>query len=374
MKQVWLTDMAVSTSLGDLESTWERLLAGESGIGPVGHFSVDGYVSDRAATIAGLEATGDRSRLDTLLDRLLADLPPLPAKTRLLLATTKGRIDLLERGLRTAGATGNAEVTPLLDDLQRRLGVVGGVNINAACASSTIALARGAGMIAHGAAEAVLVIGVDIVSEFVFSGFSALKGMSPTPCRPFDAERDGLTLGEGGGAVLLMAREAAESGGREPKALLSGWGVASDAHHVTAPARDGCGLVQAVRQALQVAGAEAEAVAGISAHGTGTPFNDAMELTAFRTLFGDRPVPLHGVKGALGHTLGAAGVIEAAMAVRSLASGQLPPTIGLRTPDPLAAGPVSAEPLSLDEGLLLSTNSGFGGINGALLLGKGERC
>lgn len=374
MNPVWLTDIAALTSLGDLESTWERLAAGESGIGQVSHFATNGYVSDSAATIAGLETTEKRSRLDSLLEKLLADLPQLPEGTRLLLATTKGRIDLLERGALAGTSSKGAEMGSLVDDLQRRLGVVGGVNINAACASSTIALARGAGMIAHGAADAVLVVGVDIVSEFVFSGFSALKGMSPNPCRPFDADRNGLTLGEGGGAVLLMTQEAAERSGRRPRAVLAGWGVASDAHHVTAPARDGCGLIQAVRQAMRLADVEVGAVAGISAHGTGTPFNDAMELTAFGTLFDDRLVPLHGVKGALGHSLGAAGVIEAALAVCSLEHGQLPPTVGLQTPDPLTVGPLSAKPLPLKEGLLLSTNSGFGGINAALLFGKGEPC
>ena len=210
----------------------------------------------------------------------------------------------------------------------------------------------------------------DLVSEFVFSGFSALRALDPQAARPFDRDRAGLTLGEGAAALALMSRQRAERENRPVLARVLGWGTANDAHHITAPARDGCGLQLALRQALGTAGLSAEAVEGISAHGTGTVYNDLMELTVFNTLFGQRRPPLHSVKGALGHTLGAAGGLEVALGTRSLATGLLPPTVGLHRAEPLAEGRISAAATRFAGQVLLSTNSGFGGMNCALVLGR----
>jgi 3-oxoacyl-[acyl-carrier-protein] synthase II len=151
-----------------------------------------------------------------------------------------------------------------------------------------------------------------------------------------------------------------------------GWGVANDATHITAPARDGCGLILAVRQALAKAELCANAVSAISAHGTGTVYNDLMELTAFATVFGAHRVPIHSVKGAIGHTLGAAGGIEVALGFKALTAGTVPPTAGFRTPEAGAEDIVSSQAVSFAGDVLLTTNSGFGGVNAALLLGKGE--
>jgi len=375
VKDVVICAASAVTALGDsLGESWARLLRGECGIRPLERFETSGYFSKVAACVPDLEPGRGGSRLTTLLERTLGGFAEVPPESLLFLATTKGEIDLLELERR------GAEIDPrrllsetVLGEIRRRTGVKGpGVNVNAACASATLALGRGAAAIACGDADAALVVCCDLVSEFVFSGFSALKALSSDRCRPFDAGRDGLSLGEGGAALLLMERSRADREGRPVLCRLLGWGAAGDAHHITAPARDGCGLILAVKRALQVAGIEAQRVDGISAHGTGTVFNDLMELTAFRTLFGDRKVPLHSVKGALGHTLGAAGGIEAALAIRSLESGLLPPTVGLRHPEPGGEGCVSAEALTFPGRILLSTNSGFGGINGALLLSREE--
>jgi 3-oxoacyl-[acyl-carrier-protein] synthase II len=128
-------------------------------------------------------------------------------------------------------------------------------------------------------------------------------------------------------------------------------------------------LIQAVCAALGQAGVDPRAVAGVSAHGTGTVYNDLMELAAFRTVFGARRVPVYGIQGALGHTLGAAGAIEALVALRALDAGTTPGTIGLTDPDPAAVGLVDAAPVALRGHRILLTNSGFGGVNGALVLG-----
>ncbi len=371
MNGAWIVRAETVTPLGgSLDESWGALLAGRSAIATVERFSTGGYVSSVAATVSGLEADGTGSLFRPLLGRLLERFGAVPSDCRLLTATTKGGIDVLEGERRGAlPSADDALPQALPEEAARRLGLRdAGININAACASSTIALARGAAMIGSGQADAVVVCCLDLVSEFVFSGFSALQALSPHPSRPFDRQRSGLTLGEGAAALLLMSPERARREGEAPLARISGWGVANDANHITAPARDGCGLVQAVRQALGRAQVLPEAVAAVSAHGTGTVYNDLMELTAFETLFGAHRPPIHSVKGALGHTLGAAGGIEAALGVRSLAEGVLPPTVGLVEPEEKGEGQLSAAPLPVTGNVLLSTNSGFGGINAALIL------
>ena len=374
MSRVAVVAANVVSGLGEsLDATWDGLLRGKTAIAPLARFDCSGYLTDLAACVAGLGRQPGASRLEPLLALLLDGFPRVPVDSRLLTATTKGPIDLLEDQVRG----GNGAIGPLLlENFSRqiagRLGLADpGMNVNAACASSTIALARGGALIAAGRAETVLVVCADLVSEFVFSGFSALQGLSTTPCRPFDSERSGLSLGEGGAALLLMSEERVRRDGREVLAWLLGWGVANDANHITAPARDGCGLLAAIRAALGRAGLSTGAVAAISAHGTGTLYNDAMEMTAFDQLFGPRQLPVNSIKGAIGHTLGAAGGIEAAIACRALAQKRLPPTVGCRCPDPAAAGRILASVQDLDGEVLLSTNSGFGGINAALLLGAG---
>jgi 3-oxoacyl-[acyl-carrier-protein] synthase II len=375
MSGVWLVEAAVTTAFGDgLDPLWEGLLAHRSAITPVSRFG-PGSNSVRLAATLDLGVPGSAgSLLPHLLERLLNGFGPVPADSLLLTATTKAGIDALER-LRRGEPADPAQLLPetLLRAIRARYGLAdGGLNLNAACASSTLALARAAALIASGAAGAVLVCCLDLVSEFVFSGFAALQALSPEPSRPFDRRRNGLTLGEGGAALLLMAEGRARREGRRPLATVAGWGVANDAHHVTAPSRDGCGLIQAVRQALGRAALPPAAVAAVSAHGTGTVYNDAMELTAFAAIFGERRLPIHSVKGAIGHTLGAAGGIEAVLGARMLAAQLVPPTVGCGEPEAAAEGQVRERAAPFAGEWLLTTNSGFGGINAALLLGRRE--
>ena len=337
-------------------------------------FATDRYRSPNASVIEGLQARGGGSRIHALLDRLLEGFPPVPADGYLITASTKGCVDTMERV--QGGLAGDPDLVPMGDLLRRICARFGfeapGININAACASSTIAVARAASLIASGRSEAVLVVCLDLVSEFVFSGFSALQALSPGVCRPFDRNRDGLALGEGGAALLLMSRERAAREGRPELGIVAGWGAANDATHITAPARDGCGLIQSVRQALKRANLEPARIAAISAHGTATPYNDQMEVTAFRSLFGGRNLPMHSIKGAIGHTLGAAGGIEVALGIKCLEAGLLPQTVGLKEPEEAAEGLVSTRAQPIQGRYLLSTNSGFGGVNAALILRRGE--
>jgi 3-oxoacyl-[acyl-carrier-protein] synthase II len=374
-KQIWITDVATVTALGNnLQELWQRLLAGQTAIKPVTRFPVHNYNAHIAACIEDLKPLGGRSIVQILLDQLCNGMGSVPSDSLLITATTKAGIDSFERLRRGIGAD-SQDVLPsrIPDMISQKFGLAcKAINISAACASSTIAIGCGAGLIASGRAETVLVCCVDLVTEFIFSGFSCLQALSPVPCQPFDRDRRGLTLGEGASALLLMSAERARQENRSFLGTILGWGVANDAAHITAPARDGCGLIQAIHQAFKKAGLQAEEIAAISAHGTGTVHNDLMELIAFREVFGRREVPIHSVKGAIGHTMGAAGGIEVALGLKTLAAKVVPPTVGYCNPEKGAEGVVSPEPEDMVGDYLLTTNSGFGGVNAAIILGRGS--
>lgn len=375
--QVWITDVATVTALGDdLEKTWRRLLESRTAIRPVVRFNTGAFTSGVAACMEDLPATGCGSMVRFLLARLARGLGPVPGDAGLVTATAKAGIDSLEKSQR--GTSCRAE--DLLPAFFPRMVSEAfglkrpGINISAACASSTIAVSQASAMIHAGAADVVLMVSADLVSEFVFSGFSSLGALAATPCRPFDRNRSGLSLGEGAVALLLMNSKRAEAEGRIPLGRVHGWGAANDAFHVTAPAPDGSGLSQAIRQALKCAGLEKEAIGAVCAHGTGTVSNDAMELRALRDCFGGPAgvqLPVFSVKGAIGHTLGPAGGIEVALGLKVLSQQVVPPTVGFSHPADGAQGWVFAEPVPVRGDYLLSSNSGFGGINAALVLGKG---
>jgi 3-oxoacyl-[acyl-carrier-protein] synthase II len=362
----------VVTALGNnLQRTWENLAAGRGAIHPRPWLSGP-WGEARGAAIPLFEPPAGGSRLESLLDGVLAMIPATPPDAALVTATTKGGGDLLTRRENGGDGMRDALLPEALPRLvARRRGLRPGINVSAACASSTLAIARAAGRIASGRAEAALVVCLDLLTPFVLAGFSALKALAAGPCRPFDRERCGLALGEGAAALLLMSPRRARREGRCCRGAVLGWGSAGDANHLTAPLRDGGGLVRAVEQALRGAAQPIDAVAGISAHGTGTRYNDAMELAAFQRLFGSRFLPVGSVKGAIGHTLGAAGGIEAVLGLKALWESTLPPTRGCRHPEGWAEGRVASRPLPLEGEILLSTNSGFGGINAALLLARG---
>jgi 3-oxoacyl-[acyl-carrier-protein] synthase II len=368
-----ITNASTVTAMSDsLDGLWRGLLAGNTAIHPVMRFPVKNYGAEIAGCIEWLHPSGSRSMLHSLCDRLFRNWGPVPPDVILITATAKAGIDNLEK----VGTGKSADIQDILPSsfpaiVSGKLGLDSqGFNVSAACASSTIAVAQAAALISSGSADVVMVCCLDLVTEFIFSGFSALRALSPLPCRPFDRDRNGLSLGEGAAALLLMSRERASQERRIPMGTIRGWGIANDATHVTAPARDGCGLVQAISRALLVSGIPADEISAVCAHGTGTIYNDLMELAAFRQIFKNRTVPVFSIKGAIGHTLGAAGGIEVAVGMKSLSCQMTPPTIGVITPMEEANDWVSAGPISFSGDYLLTTNSGFGGINAALVLGK----
>ncbi len=385
MHEVVIVRAETVSALGDTRSeTWKRLLAGESAAAPVTHFDTSPYYCRSAATIADITAESENSnRLIRLLQKLFKSLPnKLPDTCRLIGATLKGAIDQQEKVWHRSDIS-NPNDLPLENPQPLPWTTAKliadhfsinqpGLTVNAACASSTIALSRAASRIAAGFDDCILVWGAEIISEFVFAGFASIKALTPDSCRPFDQQRNGLILGEGAAALLLMSSEKAKTENLQPLAKISGWGVANDAVHLTAPAADGHGLQTACCRALRRAALKPEDIAAINAHGTATIHNDKMEIATFTELFRKsekyKKIPLHSIKGALGHTLGAAGVLETAIAINSLQEQRLPPTVGLIQPEPEICGQVSLEiqPFSGDN--LLLTNSGFGGVNAALIL------
>ena len=287
-----------------------------------------------------------------------------------MLSTTKANIEALE-GLsdgRPCSDSARRHLQPdrLAADLAAEFGAHGPVQtISVACVSGLIALMQGAKLIQRGAADAVLVVGVDHLSAFVLAGFTALKALDPIGCRPFDRDRCGLSPGEAGAAIMLVRGDLAP----RPAITIRGWGSSNDANHMTGPSRDGAGLTQAIRAALNAAQLHADQIDYVNAHGTGTPYNDAMESAALRTVFGGTCPPVSGLKGMLGHTLGAAGIIETLACVLAMQERLLPGTPRLShaaddTPLSLVKTPRAVTKLNH----ILKLNTGFGGMNGALIL------
>lgn len=362
---------AVSALGGSIDEMWPELCAGDTAIGPVARFATERLEFHDAACIAGLDYAPGGNMVCELAARALDQLPPLPPlshDTFVIWTGIKGDAEHVENRAEVRAGTGLYLARHYREWACRYLGLPErGLEVNAACASSTVGLAVGARMIAEGRCGSVLVCGADIVSRFAFTGFSSLRGLSASVCRPFDTERDGLCLGDGAAAILLADGATAEAMGLEPLARLTGWGMANDANHITGPARDGRGLVSAIKSALGQARLCSDEVEAFCAHGTGTPYNDAMELTALETVFGSRRFPMFSIKGATGHTLGAAGAMEAAVCVRALAEKGVPATAGLNNPEERAKGRVAGATQPFGGDNILTTNSGFGGCNAALI-------
>jgi len=299
-----------------------------------------------------------------------------PDRIGFVLATTKANIEALERlsdGRDCSEmARRHLQGDLLAADLAAAHGAKGPVQcVSNACASGLIAIQQGSRLIQRGAADAALVAGVDHLSAFVMAGFSALKALDPAGCRPFDRDRAGLSPGEAG-ATIILARKSLIQESTNPQIQVLGWGNSNDANHITGPSRDGSGLAAAIRSALSLAKADPQELDYINAHGTGTPFNDAMESAALRSVFGDSCPPVSGSKGMLGHTLGAAGVVETILCVLAMQERCLPGTPGLKLAAEGAPSSLVREARRANRmNRVLKVNTGFGGINGAIVLGYG---
>jgi 3-oxoacyl-[acyl-carrier-protein] synthase II len=239
--------------------------------------------------------------------------------------------------------------------------------VSTACSSGLVAMIDAACAILDRDAQHMLAFGVDFAGDFVRDGFAALKAISPTTCRPFDRDRDGLMLGSGVAACLL-------SRGADARCRMTGWGLACDAVHMTAPDRNANGLIRAMQAALAMARLSPKEVDVLFVHGTGTRYNDAMEAVAIDAVFraGNEPGPaITGVKGLIGHTLGASGLIEALLAAKMIEAQIVPPITGLVTPERTDLDLLMA-PRRMRVRHVMKVASGFGGLNAALILSDGE--
>lgn len=344
------------TPLGDLDSTWQGLCEGRTGLIKTAHPSVATHYA--LGVIDGLDGhAGDWLRMKSLLDQLMLDVPNLPKNTQLIVATTKGAVDEVAGNL----ATLQGQPWQLADYLNAAFQFsLEPKTVSAACASGTLGVIQGAMLLADAKCDHALVIGVDLVADFILAGFDSLKGLSESGAKPFDQTRDGLSLGDGGGWLLLSSEDAPDA--LRPLAWVDGWGVACDATHITAPCRKGSGLKRVFDQLSKTSKISP---GGINAHGTGTIYNDAMELLTFEEKCSPG-TPVCSGKGAIGHSLGASGVIEAVLSVRSLEEMALPPTVGLLKPESTSMELSGDKMLKLRNPSVVSTNSGFGGINAAV--------
>lgn len=252
------------------------------------------------------------------------------------------------------------------DFLQHATGLRGPcITVATACSSSAKVFAQAARMIEAGVVDAALVGGVDTLCGSVLFGFNALGLVSQNPCLPFDANRDGLSLGEAGGYAVLERAGPDETG-----PLLRGYGESSDSHHMSAPHPEGLGALLAMRGALGRAGIDAGEVGYLNLHGTSTPANDTVEAGAVNVLF---PDTLHAssTKGWTGHTLGAAGIVESVFALFALEDGLLPGILYSETPDTACGPQIRFDNAEADIRYAMNNSFGFGGNNCSLVFGRG---
>jgi len=367
------------TCLGDTaESTWAGLLDGRSGLAPIELFPVEGARSTTGGVVPGLTGLSGGDRLRELALRALR--PALAEAERqgldrarlldawVVLGVSLG--DIFEQGGQ------DVELDSFWSGVAAELGLTGPVvPLSSACSSGTDAVAYGADLIAAGGVDLVLAVGLDSLEPNKFAGHAGLKTMSPDRCRPYDEESDGTTLAEGGCCLVLVA-EHLLSGAADaaPLGWVRGWASSTDVESLTSPDLSGRNAARMIAEALAMAGGGAEQVCYLNGHGSGTPVNDEMEAAVYRSAFPAGDVPVSATKGALGHTLGATGTVEALATLLALRDRTAPPTAGLRGVHPRWAGlpVVTGTRHALDERPLgVSVTYGFGGANSCLVLSGG---
>jgi 3-oxoacyl-[acyl-carrier-protein] synthase II len=400
MRRVAVTGVGIVSALGvTREETWQQMLAGVCGVRPVTVFDATGYRSqiagevpmeriqaretaferrrlsraDQIGLMAADEALADAGLLDAPLDRRRVGVM-LGAGTADLIRNEDYFFTTLEAGIeraRPSHAWNHFANTPG-DIVAQKHGLEGQrACVAAACSSSTIAIGQAMDAIRLGRLDAVVAGGTDALARLTFSGFNALRLMDPYPCRPFERSRAGMNMGEGAGMLVLEEMAHARRRGAQIYAELAGYSLGCEAFHPTAPQPDGRPVADVVARALSDAGANAAAVDHINAHGTATPQNDSAEAKAFRTVLGERVVhvPVTSLKSMVGHCLGAAGALEAAVVVLSVARGVIPPTINHGETDPDCGVDVVANaPREVTVRCAVSTSLAFGGNDSALVV------
>ena len=363
IRHVWLGADSIVTALGNKRDTLSSIREYRTGL------CMDESLGMVCGRIASMEPIDGYTRLETCVIRAIESVQAQSGidladkDVRFVFSSTKGNID------RIANCGNEPPSEAFLGECARRIAAYFNaaflpVTVSNACISGVSALVVGQRLLLSGVCSRVVVAGCDMLSAFIAEGFGAFKSVSGQPCRPYDKDRDGLSLGEACGALLLTTRK---SEALEPAVELSGGAVTNDANHISGPSRTGDGLYYAVRAAMRQAGIDPREVAMVNTHGTATLYNDEMESKAIH-LAGLEHVPLNSLKGYIGHTLGASGVVETVISAQALRDGIVYGTKGfseMGVPFPLH---VSASHSRLKGNHCVKTASGFGGCNAAVVL------
>lgn len=394
-RRVVITGIGIITGLGvGKDVNWKNMIDGKSSVAEITSFDTSRYQGKKGSEIKLLELPSMKHLNPERIDRatillIIAIKEALEEAgfgedkrqqipVLLSLGTTLGGMlsgetfhkAVLDKGLR------RAPLSLIMDYLAhcqarkifKEFGLIGDyLVISDACASGTNAIGNAYRRISHGEFDMAICGGYDTMSEFTFSGFNSLMAVTPTVCRPFDRDRDGLVLGEAAGIMVLEALDFAKQRGARILCEIAGYGCSSDAYHMTGPDTSGRYAAEAIYKAWHEAGLVE--IDYINAHGTATRYNDLMEARAINIVFNEKAkkIPVSSIKPLIGHTLGAAGAIEAIVSVLSILYNQIPPNINLKNPDPECPINVVNQPQHKEVKTSMSNSFGFGGANASIV-------
>jgi 3-oxoacyl-[acyl-carrier-protein] synthase II len=411
-RRVVITGLGLVSPVGTgVEPVWEALIAGRGGVGRITKFEFPpDFPVQIAAEVNDFQAEAwidpkEVRRNDTFIHYAMActamalkdaDFAITPANAdRVAVAVSSGigGLPWIERTVKEMAEKGHKKVSPFFipgviinlapGQISIAFGAKGpNLSVVTACATATHSIGQAYRMIQYGDADAAIAGGADaVVCPIAIAGFAAMRALSTRndaperASRPWDKDRDGFVLGEGGGVFILESLEGARARGAKIYAEIAGFGMSGDAFHISAPSEDGDGPLRCMQAALRDADTAPEEVDYLNAHGTSTPAGDRIETLAVKRLFGNRArdVQIHSTKSMIGHLLGAAGAVETAVAALTLQRGVVHPTINLENPDPecdLNYTPNTA--VKREVRVALKNSFGFGGTNASLVLRKWE--
>ncbi|OIP63590.1 MAG: beta-ketoacyl-[acyl-carrier-protein] synthase II [Nitrospirae bacterium CG_4_9_14_3_um_filter_53_35] len=411
MRRVVITGMGVVTPVGnDLETTWDGLINGRSGITRITRFDASEYPSQIAGEVKGFDPDlyidkKDQKKMDSFIQYAMAAGQMAMEDSGLVVDASNtervgvivgagiGGLQAIEKYHKTLLERGPRKVSPFFvpmvlinlasGQIAIRYGLRGpNTSIVTACATGTHSIGDAFRLIQRNDADAMIAGGTEsTICPLALAGFSAMRALSTRnhepekASRPFDAERDGFVIGEGAGVVVLEELELARKRGAKIYAEVVGYGLTSDAYHITSPAPGGEGASRCMAMALKDAGMNPDEIDYINAHGTSTKFNDENETLAIKKVFGGRSMHLavSSTKSMTGHLLGAAGGIETVFMAMTLLHGIIPPTINYEAPDPACdLDYVPNQARRVPVRAALSNSLGFGGTNATLVLRRYE--
>lgn len=390
---VYITGFGIISGIGcGEEETFTALQQGHSAIGeisflktalkhyPVAEVKIGNEDLVRLASLPENKIYSRTFLLGIIAAQQAMQMAGLKSAQGLLGATTVGGIDLNECYYRQLMEPGEnfplkREIVPSVEcaDCTERIADYFGIRSNVttmstACSSSANAIMTGARMIRNGLADSVLAGGMDALSRFSLNGFNSLEILSPTGCKPFDQQRNGVTIGEGAAFLVLESEKAAA--GKKIYGEIAGYANCNEAFHQTSSSPDGIGVAMTMRRALEVAGIQPEDIDYINAHGTGTQINDLAEGMAIGTIFEGNVPPVSSTKAFTGHTLAVAGALEAVLSLLSIQKQMLLPNLGLENVMEELQFTPQKEMKKACINYVLSNSLGFGGANSALIFKK----